>query len=67
MFKSFAKILAVIALGIGLAACDNVPAGNVGVKVKRYGDERGVNVETLTPGRYLSAINTDVFLFPTFT
>ena len=67
MFKSFAKILAVIALGISLAACDNVPAGNVGVKVKRYGDERGVNVETLTPGRYMSAINTDVFLFPTFT
>lgn len=63
----FAKILAIAALGVSLAACDNVPAGNVGVKVERYGDERGVNVETLTPGRYLSGVNTDIFLFPTFT
>lgn len=67
MFKSLAKILAVVALGFGLAACDNVPAGYVGVKVERYGDERGVNVETLAPGRYISAVNTDIFLFPTFT
>lgn len=56
-----------IALGASLAACDNVPAGNVGVKVERYGDERGVNVETLTPGRYFAGPNTDIFIFPTFT
>lgn len=67
IMKSAAKILAIVGLAFGLAACDNVPAGNVGVKVERYGDERGVNVETLTPGRYWSGPNTDIFLFPTFT
>ncbi|MBF3401842.1 prohibitin family protein, partial [Burkholderia pseudomallei] len=31
------------------AGCDNVPAGYVGVKVQRYGDDRGVNVEVKGP------------------
>ncbi|MBF3542546.1 hypothetical protein ISG10_33340, partial [Burkholderia pseudomallei] len=34
--------------------CDNVPAGYVGVKVQRYGDDRGVNVEVKGPGRYFN-------------
>lgn len=65
--KSFVKILAVAGLAMSLAACDNVPAGGVGVKVERYGDDRGVNVETLSPGRYFTGPNTDIFIFPTFT
>ncbi|VCC53982.1 bacteriophage/transposase fusion protein [Burkholderia pseudomallei] len=47
--------------------CDNVPAGYVGVKVQRYGDDRGVNVEVKGPGRYFNGPNVDMFIFPTFT
>ncbi|MBO7801083.1 prohibitin family protein, partial [Burkholderia pseudomallei] len=49
------------------AGCDNVPAGYVGVKVQRYGDDRGVNVEVKGPGRYFNGPNVDMFIFPTFT
>lgn len=56
-----------IAVAISLlGGCDNVPSGFVGVKVDRYGDDRGVQNETLGPGRYYTGINTDVFVFPTF-
>uniref|UniRef100_UPI000975E990 prohibitin family protein n=1 Tax=Burkholderia pseudomallei TaxID=28450 RepID=UPI000975E990 len=49
------------------AGCDNVPAGYVGVKVQRYGDDRGVNVEVKGPGRYFNGPNVDMFIFPPFT
>lgn len=60
------KIIAVAALATALAGCDNVPSGFVGVKVDRYGSDRGVQTETLGPGRYFTGINVDVFTFPTF-
>lgn len=50
-----------------LAACNNVPAGYVGVKVDKFGDDKGVNIEVREPGRYLWYWNTEQFLFPTFT
>lgn len=50
-----------------LSGCDNVPAGHVGVQVEKYGDDRGVNVEVKSPGRYFNGPNVDMFLFPTFT
>ncbi|MDW9251837.1 SPFH domain / Band 7 family protein [Burkholderia thailandensis] len=50
-----------------VTGCDNVPAGYVGVKVQRYGDDRGVNVEVKGPGRYFNGPNVDMFIFPTFT
>ncbi len=50
-----------------LTGCDNVPAGNVGVQVERYGDDRGVNIQVKTPGRYFNGPNVDMFIFPTFT
>lgn len=56
-----------VIIGLGMSGCENVPAGNVGVQVEKYGDDRGINVEVKGPGRYYTGWNTDMFLFPTFT
>lgn len=66
MKRFFIILLAAIA-AFTLSACDNVPAGYVGVKVDRFGGDKGVNIEVRNPGRYVMAWNTDQFLFPTFT
>lgn len=50
-----------------LGACSKVPAGNVGIKVYLLGGAKGVDTETLGPGRYWLGWNEDLFLFPTFT
>jgi regulator of protease activity HflC (stomatin/prohibitin superfamily) len=52
---------------IGLSACDNVPVGNIGIKVNKLGGDKGVSQETLSPGRYWIGWNEELFLFPTFT
>lgn len=67
MLKRLWMIVGIIAMGIFATGCSPVPAGNVGVKIDKYGDERGVNVTVLGPGRYWIGPNTDLFLFPTFT
>lgn len=51
----------------GLAACDKVPAGNVGIKVNLLGSDKGVETEELGVGRYWIGINEELYLFPTFT
>ncbi len=44
-----------------------VPAGNVGIKVNMYGSDKGVNYQEYGPGKYwLSTINEEMFIFPTF-
>lgn len=66
--KSIAKkILPVVLLAIMLGACSKVPAGNVGVWVYLLGSSKGVDVETVGPGRYWVGINEELYLFPTFT
>lgn len=47
--------------------CSKVPAGNVGVKVYLLGSSKGVDVESLSPGRYFIGINEELYLFPTYT
>lgn len=49
------------------AACSKVPAGNVGVKVFLLGGDKGVDSQTLSPGRYWIGFNEELYLFPTFT
>jgi len=62
------KILLLICLAaVALGACSKVPAGNVGVKVYLLGGAKGVDTETLSPGRYWIGWNEDLYLFPTFT
>lgn len=49
-----------------LAACSNVPAGHVGVKVYLLGSSKGVDHEVLPVGRYWIGMNEQLYLFPTF-
>lgn len=59
--------IAMIAILAGsVAACTDVPAGNVGVKVYLLGGEKGVDTETLGVGRYWIGWNEDLYIFPTF-
>lgn len=59
--------VALSALLVGtLAACQYVPAGNVGVKVNLLGGDKGVDTEILGVGRYWLGMNEELYLFPTF-
>lgn len=61
------KILIAIAALLLTAACSKVPAGNVGIKVHLLGGDKGVDTETLGPGRYWVGANEELHIFPTFT
>jgi regulator of protease activity HflC (stomatin/prohibitin superfamily) len=50
-----------------LMGCNKVPAGYVGVKVFLLGGSKGVDMETLGPGRYWIGWNEELHLFPTYT
>lgn len=50
-----------------LAACSKVPAGNVGVVVNLYGEDKGVDLVVKGPGKYWPGWNEEYYLFPTFT
>lgn len=54
-------------LPLALIACEKIPAGNVGIKVSLYGDDKGVQVQELPPGRYFNGISHEFYRFPTFT
>lgn len=57
---------AVLAVGsMALTGCDRVEPGNVGIKVNKLGDEKGVG-EVVGVGRYWLGMNTDLYIFPTF-
>lgn len=57
-------VLALAALS--LTQCSKVPAGNVGVKFKLYGNGKG-SLQELQPGRYWVGWGYDLYTFPTFT
>lgn len=61
------KLLAIAAVSLTLGACSYVPSGHVGVKVKMYGGDKGVDTQELPPGRYWIGWNEELHLFPTFT
>lgn len=65
MNKTGATLL-LCALALGGCDTQDVPAGYVGIKVYNYGTNKGVDHETLGPGRYKIGINEQLFLFPTF-
>lgn len=59
-------ISAAIVLGaLCLTGCDRVEPGNVGIKVNKLGDDKGVG-EVVGVGRYWTGWNTEVYIFPTF-
>lgn len=61
------RFLILAALILATAACSKVPAGNVGIKAYLLGGSKGVDTETLGPGRYWIGLNEELYLFPTFT
>lgn len=61
------KILTIALLTTTLAACSDVPSGHVGIKVHKYGESKGVDLEEVKPGRYWLSWNQELFTFPTFT
>lgn len=60
------KTLSVLLLA-STVACFKVPAGNVGIKVDLFGKDKGVQTQELGVGRYMRWVNTDYYLFPTYT
>ena len=65
--KKFGRILGMfMVLGI-LAGCNDVPVGHVGIKVYKFGGDKGVDHEVLPVGRYYIGINEALYTFPTFT
>lgn len=52
-------------LSVGLVGCDRVEPGNVGIKVNKLGDDKGVG-EVVGVGRYWTGWNTRIYTFPTF-
>lgn len=59
-------ISAAIILGsLCLTGCDRVEPGNVGIKVNKLGDDKGIG-EVVGVGRYWTGLNTEVYIFPTF-
>ncbi len=51
--------LAIVLPTIGLVGCDRVEPGNVGIKVNKLGDDKGVG-EVVGVGRYWTGWNTEV-------
>ncbi len=56
---------AIIFGSLCLTGCDRVEPGNVGIKVNKLGDDKGVG-EVVGVGRYWTGWNTEVYIFPTF-
>lgn len=65
--NKFMKALVVSVSFLGLAACDYVEPGQVGIKAYMLGGAKGVDHEVLTPGRYWIGMNEKLYIFPTFT
>jgi regulator of protease activity HflC (stomatin/prohibitin superfamily) len=58
-------LLAVFAI-LSVVGCTMVPPGEVGIKVYLLGQEKGVQQEVLTTGRYHIGVNQQLFLYPIF-
>ena len=62
-------LVALIAGMVSMSACsrEKVEAGNVGIIVNLYGNEKGVEQNTVGPGIYWIGLKEDLYRFPTFT
>ena len=64
--RTLVAIFVLALAALSLTQCSKVPAGNVGVKFKLYGDGKG-SLQELQPGRYWVGWGYDLYTFPTFT
>ncbi len=62
MKRLFSSVL-ISAAAAGLTGCDRVEPGNVGIKVNKLGDDKGVG-EVVGVGRYWTGWNTEVSHLP---
>jgi len=67
MMKKLSKIGLLMIMLITIISCTVIPPGEVGIKVNRLGDNRGVQDLTLSTGlvTYMPGVST-VFAYPTF-
>ncbi|MEG1586426.1 MAG: SPFH domain-containing protein [Bacteroidales bacterium] len=63
--KKLFLFMLVCMTALSFSSCNKVPAGNVGIKFYLLGQEKGVDYETLSPGRYYIGVNEELYLFPT--
>lgn len=59
----FAAMIAVAA--VGMTGCERVQPGEVGIKVNKLGEDKGVG-EVVGVGRVWTGWNTELYTFPTF-
>lgn len=65
--KKLFKLLMILSVSmIMLASCSKVQQGEVGIKVKLLGSDKGVNNEVLGVGRYYIGWNEELHVFPTY-
>jgi len=64
--KSLKTVLLALMVIFTMASCSKVPAGNVGVKFHLLGQDKGVDYDVLTPGRYWIGYNEELFLYQTY-
>ena len=57
----------IILILITLKSCVKIPAGYQGVKVKLYGDNKGIQNQVVGPGRYFQGIGIEYFKYPVFS
>lgn len=66
MIKKIGIALAIGVMSLSAAACgQSVPAGNVGVKVKNFGGDAGVQETSLPTGWHGTGWGEDIYLYPT--
>lgn len=63
--KGIFLAVAMVFAATSLSGCDSVAPGEVGIKVNKLGDDKGVG-EVVGVGRYWTGWNTKVYTFPTF-
>jgi regulator of protease activity HflC (stomatin/prohibitin superfamily) len=61
------RFLAVLLMGVSVAACSRIEPGHVGVKVERYGSSAGVQDKALGVGTYWTGMGTDIYEYPIYT
>lgn len=64
--KGLKAVLLGLIMVVTMSSCSKVPAGNVGVKFHLLGQDKGVDYDVLTPGRYWIGYNEELFLYQTY-
>ena len=66
--KKFKFLICSLLMILALSSCEyhSVEAGYVGVKVEKFGSDKGIQRDVVGVGRYFLTWNEDIYDFPTF-